>query len=413
VTGGETDTFSRKPSPTTLHIDTVDANGNVTPLTQTSLPTTTIDLPDQDPNTIAIVRATGLDANGTVLVYGESLPVQLGGLQDLTLDIFVQRTGELARLPSPFTTAPAAPVLGTVYGRYLVAAGGSDPSQATLPQIYDVLNWSAVSSPPTFPRAPLSMAVVGTTALLIDTMGATWYDLSDSTATAVQAPSSGASFGDIAGGVSVTAPDGVVFVVGGTRTAAPPTAAVLRVGTDQTLTWVALSTPRAGAATTWAPGRGLVVAGGSASGPGAEILGETDSVSTAVPYPSDSSSGAGATALDSTHLLVAGGLVGSGASAANAGSRVLDLGCSQSCVPVAWQAPTVSLAYAQPFTLDANTALIIGSEPMGATHAYVTTATSAGELTFKVPRSNARAIGLGTGAVVVVGGDVTIESFFP
>ena len=50
--------------------------------------------------------------------------MQFGALENSPLQVFVQRTGELARLPR----APAvldAPLLGVTVGRYLVAASGT------------------------------------------------------------------------------------------------------------------------------------------------------------------------------------------------------------------------------------------------------------------------------------------------
>src|SRR5439155_4431879 len=121
----------------------------------------TIDLGDHDTSAIAALRVTGSDAAGGVLVWGRSLAVQLGALDATTLTLFVQRTGALAQMPSPLGDAREAPLLATAGGRYVVAAGGSDPAFAAKTQIYDLLTWSALPSPPELPRAPRSLVIVG------------------------------------------------------------------------------------------------------------------------------------------------------------------------------------------------------------------------------------------------------------
>ncbi len=408
TTGGETDTFSRAPQPTSLHVDAVDAKGNVTHISQAALPATTIDLPDQDASETASVRITGLDATGNTLVWGQSLPFQFGALDGLTLDIFVQRTGELARMPNPLGTAPSAPLLTLVLGRYVVAAAG------TASEIYDLLQWAPVDAPPTLPRAPLSLAAFGTQVLLIDASAATAFDLSDSTPTDIPVPAGG-SYADVAGGATVVATDGTSFIVGATRAAGAPTASVLVVSTQGNLSFASLTTARAGAAATWVDGKGLVVTGGSAMGPGVEVLAEGGTSAVALAYPPDASTGGGAAPLDATHVLLAGGSM---PDMSDPGVRSVDLGCPSACATAPWMTPPLGLASASVFALGATDALVVGGDANDATSAYrVSPPSSSGPMgaavpvPFKVARSHARAIELPSGAVAVVGGDKTIESF--
>jgi hypothetical protein len=65
------------------------------------------------------------------------------------------------------------------------------------------------------------------------------------------------------------------------------------------------------------------------------------------------------------------------------------------------------------FAFDASTALVVGDAVDGSTHAYRLGATAASELPFATRRSHARAIVATSGAVLVVGGARTMESFFP
>jgi hypothetical protein len=84
---------------------------------------------------------------------------------------------------------------------------------------------------------------------------------------------------------------------------------------------------------------------------------------------------------------------------------------------MAWNAPlSTPLVTAQAFTLDSQTALVVGNDASNDTHAYRVTPTGATEIAFKVPRMGATALALPMGPVppvLVVGGDVTMESFVP
>ena len=407
TTGGEMDTFSRPPAPTSLHVDAVDSTGTVTPISQTSLPATTITLPDQSTSTTAALRVTGVDATGKTLVWGESLPFEFAALDGLTLSIFVQRNGEFARAPSPLPIAPSAPLTALVEGRYIVTAGGNDASQAANAQIYDTLGWATLVAPPTLPRAPLSMATVDTRLLLVDASAATFYDLSDSLFADVAAPTGG-TYAEVAGGASIATPLGGMYIVGATRTKGEPTPRLLYVDPSGNLSFAALTIPRKGAAATWMDKRGLVITGGTSAGgtsPGVEVLTEGLAQATAYSFPPDATTGGSASALDDARVLLAGGVDAKGN---DAGARVIDFTCT--CV-TAWKAPVIPLVSAQGFTLDASTALVVGSEASGTSHAFRMSATMATEIPFKVSRKNASALRLPMGQVAVLGGDPTLESF--
>jgi hypothetical protein len=410
VTGGEPDALTRAPAPTALQVVAVDAKGNATTLATAALPTDSIDLGERDETLVAAVQVSGLDANGKRLVYGEALPVELGALDGLTLDVFIQRTGELARMPSPLSDGRQAPTLGIMVGRYIFVGGGSDPSLATSTQLYDLATFQALSAPPTLPRTPLSIVFDSTYGMLIDASGATSYDFSDSTSKDLPAPAGG-SWADVAGGTTLTAADGTSYVVGATRTTGNPTATVLRVDPNGNVSFLPLLTARLGAAAAWVEGRGLVVAGGGGGGAGVEILGAAATSATALPYPTDIVTGAGAAALDSQHVLLAGGTSAAGD---DAGTRVIDLGCAASCTAAPWTGSLApALVRSDAFATKAGDALVVGSDATGATHVYRLTPTSATELPLKVARQNARALELPTGAIAIVGGAGEIESFFP
>ena len=199
-----------------------------------------------------------------------------------------------------------APLSALVIGRYLLVAGGSDTAKATHSQLYDFGSLSPFESPPILPRAPRSMAALGTKVLLVDDAGASWFQLADSTFSDATAPSGG-SFAEVAGGRTIIGSDKTLWIVGGTRTKGDATLRVLRVGTDASLSFVALTAARLGASAAWVEGRGVVVAGGSTTAAGLEILGAGASAATALPFPPDPTSGQAACALDGSHLLLTGG----------------------------------------------------------------------------------------------------------
>jgi hypothetical protein len=435
VTGGETDTFTRSPAPTSIKVSAVDSSGNVSTLATASLPTDTIDLGNLDENTVSTIVVQGLDAKGNTLVYGDTIPIQYGTLEQFTLQVFVQRTREFARLPSNMSDPRPAPVLSPVQGQYLFVGGGSETSVATTSALFDFQALAPLPSPPTMPFAPTTVAFAGPYALLVDSIAADQAEYFDFTANATLAvtPPMGGHFADVSGGQVILSDTGVEYIVGGTRTTGAPTAMVLVINTGDSsvadnitgkLSWATLSAARLGASAAWIPGRGLIVTGGSGTAPGAEILPPMPAVSggtvtgTPLPYPPDASVGAGAAYLAGQPLLlVAGGL---GPNGQDAGVRTIDPACTASCAPKVWSSLPVPIGNAQAFSFLASDAdgtpppaMVIGNDAMGTTHAFTLTSTAATEVPTKVPHTNARATPGPLGSILVVGGATEIESYFP
>jgi hypothetical protein len=418
--GGETTTFTQSPAVTNLLIQMATSSSTTT-LGYAPVSATTISLSGQSEATTASFEATGLDAQDAAVVFGATLPFQLGAVVGNTIPIFVGRIGQFARAPYPPMVFSAdggsafdsrqAPVLSMVQGQYLFIAGGSSPdgggvtegdaglvfTPTATTEIYDFGQFAAVGSPPTLPSldagalfAPQSVAVTGTVAWLIGAQGGMYFDLSSDAYDQIPQPPAGAfpgSFADIAGGATVTDDEGTQYIVGATRTTGPPTSVVLEINPNDTtntnyldgnVAWLALSEPRLGASATWVPGRGLVITGGSASGNGVEILNPMTGTSTGlttagapVPYPADPSVGSGAAPLDGQHVLLAGGVLPSGQ---DAGVRVIDLACTTACAPTWWTSLPIALGTAQTFGFSTTSALVIGNEPLtGLTHAFVLT----------------------------------------
>jgi hypothetical protein len=394
--GGETGVFTQDPAPTTIEVDAVDSSGAKTKLFAGAIGDS-ITLADQDQSAQGYVDLFASDANGVVRVRGRSLPISFGALADTTLDLFVQRTGELARMPGN-VDARQAPLVDTVGGQYVLVAGGGRAATT----LYDLLSWGPLSTPPTLPTTPKSMAVSGASLLLVDDTGGTSYDLTSSSATAITTPQGG-TFAEVVGGATVYGSDGTAYVVGGTRTTSDPTARVLKVATDGTLSFVNLSAPRLGAAAVWVEGRGVVVVGGSASAPGVEVLGGGGTSAAALAYPPISSAMLSAAAIDSSHVV------------AGQAPAVLDLSCAASCTPAPWAKPATVLVHADYFPLPGLTTdvLAIGWEANGDTHVFRITQMTATEIALKVARKQARGLALPNGAIAVIGGASQAESFEP
>jgi hypothetical protein len=426
VTGGETDTFTQSPVPTTLTVQAVDTSGNVTTLASAPLSAATIDLGQQDESTIATIEVTGSNSTGdSRIVFGASVPLIFGGLNGVTVPIFVQRVGQLARVPGGIGDTRQVPLLANVQGEYLFAAGGFPTSLATTTELYDFGGFSLLSSPPTLPLSPQSVAFVGTVGWFFASDGtATYFDLSSGSSVSIPALAGG-SFADIAGGATIVGDNGVQFIVGATRTSGTPTSAILEIDPNDTSnasyqnggpTWLALSAPRLGAAASWVTGTGLVVVGGSATAAGVEVLAESGTTGTTATkgtgllYPPDPSAFAGATTLSPSTVLVAGGVSATGT---DPGVRTIDLGCMTSCSPNAWATPlTVPLGTAQAFTMSASEAFVVGNEVLtGATHTYTVTSTAMTEVPTKVTHTNARALWSPVGSIALVGGSDSIETF--
>lgn len=392
--GEEGDALSRSPAPSTLVVETLAVDRSKKEIARVALPATSDtslgDLPRADVGALAV---TGLDASGKVLLRGETLYLQWGALENLTLDVFVQRTGELARVPRGPSAFDAKVALVAV-GRYLLAANDTSTF------LYDLLNLRPLESPPVLPRPARSLVTFDTTAIVIDEAGADLFDLQLRRRTDLAAPA-GASFAEVAGGATVRAPDGTQYIVGPTRTSGGPTTKILRVAPDGNVTAVSIAVAREGACAAWVEGRGLVVYGGTASAPAGEVIAASANDSAGLPFPADDIRTCGATALDGTHLLVAG-----------KEARVLDLACAADCKPVAWPG-TLDLVRAEAFTLFPDAVLVVGDDASGNTKAIRASNGGPRDVPLKNPRRGARLVALPQNgyAAIVGGGAAGIEQY--
>jgi hypothetical protein len=394
TTGGESDTFSRSPVPVLLAVEAVSADGGVRSLARVTLPADTVELGDVPETTVASVRVSGFDAAGQMRIWGQSLPFRFGDLAGQTLPLFVQRTGEFARLANGFAEVPVGPTVGLLLSRYVVVQLSSSMG------LYDLVTYQAVQPVASFPRplgARVSLVTVGQVALWVDDQGAVAVDLATGQAASPVAPSGG-NFGEVAGGATVVGTDGASYVVGATR--AEATSRVLRVDSSGGLSFLSLMAPRAGAGAVWVDGRGLVVVGGSASAPAVEVLG------TALSFGPWATAGAAVVALDSHQVLA----IGQG----EVLLRGFDLSCTLSCTPTFL--PTVLTgALTQPtaVTLSDGSILVAGDDATGGTQAVRLVGGEVRAVAPKVSRRGARTLGLPNGAAGLVGGALGIEALVP
>lgn len=427
ITDEEAGTFSESPVPTELQVVAIESADASTVLATAQLPTSTIDLGQlSETAPVVSLNITGYDAAHDRRVFGACLPVQYDALAGQTIPIFVQRTGEFARLPGPLTDSRQAPVLAVLQGEDLLVAGGSDPSLATTTQLFDFGPFTAFAAPPALPGVPESIAFTyGTVAWVINSTASYYYDFSGTYATSsLTAPANG-SFADVAGGATIFDENGAQYIVGATRTTGGRTAMVLKVDPNDfsdtsypfgNAKWFTLKTSRLGAGATWVVGKGLVVVGGntSATDPGVEIVDETFDASTPFPSPADESYGLGAATLDGSHVLVAGGV---SPSKQDPGVREIDLGCapsmSQTCTTT-WATFPFAIDSAQTFAFTATDGLVVGSQ-VGTRNTYVfrLSPTSATEVLTKEPHVDARAVWSPVGSIVLFGGGNQLESFTP
>lgn len=440
--GEQTDTFTQSPPVTQIIVTAdvgTDAGYSVTTLATAAYPASTIDLGEQDEETVATLQVAGEDANGLQLVYGQSLAVEYGALAGTTLPIFVQRVGQNANLPNPLADARQSPTLSILSGRFLIESGGPDSTLSSTTNVYDFAQFDEISGPPTLPVAGASMPIVGTIGLVISSSGAAYYDFSGatSTVTGVAPPTDGGaySWADVAGGQSIyDSYDGLWFVVGATQTTGTPTQAVLEINTNDlsnssyltgNLHWFSLSSPRLGASVAWLPTTDqLVVGGGSGTAAGIEVLQLTASgASNGVPlsFPPDASVGSGMSWQGAaTTLLMAGGVLPSGA---DAGVRILDTTCP-TCPKDTWVSAFMCgstpcpLTLCSAFSYSQAQGFLVGSETStgttpGLTHTFFLTNGAATEIPTRVPHTNASAIESPVGSVLIVGGNAEFESFIP
>jgi hypothetical protein len=348
---------------------------------------------------------SGLDASGAPQARGRSLPINRAGFSGVRLPLFVSRASELGRPPDNLPNAhPDHPPVQIVGGRYLYAFGATQGDKAVA-DIYDFGSWQSITqgsmSCPTPPCRVESLAVVaGTLALAVGDDWGIAMDLAAGTAVDAPKPEGLESYAEVSGGATIHADDGSAYLIGGTRND-DATSSVIHVDPDGLLERVLLSAPRAGAAATWMPGRGLVVVGGGdAQAAGAELLAEGASAFVPLEFPADRTTGAALVSLDDNTVLRLGGRTETGGVAETVS---LALGCGSGCTPAVVGAP-LDLVTAKAFPLGESRALVVGDDASGNTQVIIWSEAASVPVPMREPRKGASAIEAPTGHIAIFGG---------
>lgn len=416
--GQEKDAFSRDPVVVSVKVEGVAPDGSVL-ATATAAPGGTFDFGEIASDAQLTFEVTGTDAKGATVVRGRSLgAIPLDAVTG-TLSIFAQRVNVWARPPGALAQTHVGGVASAGAERYLLLGGGTAATPDAV-DIYDLFTLGAISVNG-IPRPPETMVPRGTAVLFADHKGATSLNLGSGDATDVAPPTGLASYALIAGGRPVDASDGRTFVVGGTRLG-EPTKSVLVAAADGTLSALELVSERAGAAAVWIEGVGLVVAGGSATGAGIEVLGPKATSFAAVGFPPDPTVGAGAVLDGPSGVVLIGGTLEGGAPAP---VRRLDPGCVNACVAtvVTSSDPSPALTSVHAYTLGGGRVFVVGEEiattPQTRTF-LLQLGISATELPLREPRRGAAVIPAPNGTLALLGGTLldgkpalSVELLFP
>jgi hypothetical protein len=425
ITGHEKDTFSQGPEVVSLHIEAVSASG--AKFAADTKPGGTFDLGEVPSGEPLALSVTGTDANGAAVVGGRSLAGLVpGAFATSEIPVFVQRIGAWARPPGEMLRAHVDAPAGILGERYLATTGGSaaadDKGDADVRfgDFYDLLSLTPAQTP-VLPETAKSLVVRFDALLVIDDDDAFWADTITGAYYDVPLPMGLGSFADVAGGRVVETSTGTTFIVGATRPSGP-TKAVLAVNPDGTVSALSLNEARQGAAAAWSPGIGLLVAGGSPTGPGFELLPAKGTKFVPKDAPSDPTEGAGAAATDAGVVT----LVGGHAMGMPAPTRTLSPGCATACAPkeVAGAALATTLDRVQAFNLGEGSLIAVGQEVDGdkLVRSFVVSMAqkSVTEIPLKEPRTGATAVPAPNGTLALLGGRLPdgsparhVEMFFP
>jgi hypothetical protein len=408
LTGEEGDTWSRDPAARRVEIDLHTASGTLA-VGAAQAPAEAVTITNTSYiGSTATFEALGLDAADNGVVRGQSVPFMVDDLANFAIPLFVARMGQWARPSNTLDQARRRPLLALVRQQYLFAAGGDTIAgvDGSIPDVYDFGYWQMLHGQPRLARLPRSLATIANLLLIVDDAGATWLDVSTDGAIEATAPA-GLTFAEIAGGATVQAPDGAFFIVGATRTSGEATAKILKVGADGKIEALTLAAARLGAAAAYIGGK-LVVAGGSATGAGIEVLSQGQAL-VPLAYPPDPTVGMALGRIDDATVVLLGGTDPTSGTAAR--SRAAALSCTQACTTTELASGPLPLRQARAFPLGAGALLAVGDTDQGETQAYAVTASTASmrALPLREPRKGATAVALSSGQIALIGGDLLTD----
>jgi hypothetical protein len=418
--GKEADAFTADPHVTVLETAVIGLDGSVL-LRATAAPGGSFDLGEIPDNVPIHVEVTGKSQTGAVVLRGRSLTLDLSGGKGGSIPVFVERLNRWARPPGGLLKSHVGAPAGVLNEQVVFVAGGEGRPSGF--DGYDLFGLGGGQG--SVPRVPETIFSFGSEIVFLDPTGATSVTAFGESGIAAPA---GITFTELSGGKAVETSDGRVFVVGATRSgkATAPTGTVLVIGADGTVSAASLLTPRAGASAIWVPKVGLVVAGGSASGAGVEVLAEGQMAFAAQGYEALPVVGAAAALTPEGGMVLLGGVEGG----APGKTRLL----SPICVTAACSATVVTGA-SLPEALDGSAAfalggrrfIVVGERAASADHPAATLSFlvdlgkgSVTELGLREPRRGASVIPTPTGGLALLGGAhadgtpaLSVELLFP
>ncbi len=278
-----------------------------------------MDLPDAAKSGIGALAVAGVASDGSLAAYGRTVAMDLSGLATGSLPVLVQGAVTVARAVS-LPRAAHAPRCSVVGVRFMVVGDAA----STALQVIDLLFLTVRDEPKALPFPPATLATAGDFTLALSKTGEAALVDHEKGTTTTPTPPSGVTFADVVDGEVVRGDDDATWIVGATR-GAGATDTVLRLGSDGTIAARRLGVARTGAAATWIPGRGLLVAHGAPTGP-VELLAATATSATPLPFPALEGPGGALAAWDT----------GRAVRIDNEGKvTVLDLACATACAPTA------------------------------------------------------------------------------
>jgi len=364
---------------------------------------------------------TGFDAGGEVQVRGRSLGLVIGSLESEVFPVFAQRVDRWSRPPGEMVQSHVGGVGAVLGERYLMLTGGrsigGEPSDLLF---YDMLALGGVSGGK-LSIVPESLVVSadGTAALFIGGDSALWLDFQSGDSYEPQRPAGLSSWAQVAGGRTIISPT-VAYVVGGTAATASDRVLILAI--DRSLSVVTLSGERARAAAVWIDGVGLVVAGGSDTTAGVEVLADGETTPQPLAFDPDPTSGATAVLGTEDDLVL---VCGSDAGAA-APIRQLDLACTADCMPTVLSVDLgATLEACHAFAIEGERVLLSGSDSadgVARSFSFAVATADVVELALREPRKGAVTLPAPNGTLAIIGGShadddnspaLTIETLFP
>lgn len=424
-TGQETDTLTMSPAPVSFTVISEDANGNTSQVQTSSTPITTINVGITGQNFYLV---NGVDSNGVSRVKATSYLIDANSMAGNDLPLFLGRTDAFCRptLPNLLQAQGNHPPVGIFWGQTLWIAGATNSSNQIVSEGYDLIMWAETAapsaiSPITCPSSPCQIQSIATYAGEFGlAIGANWamsVDITANTTSTPTLPSTMTNWSDVAGGRTINASTGAVYVVGPTRNTSV-TSYVLELGTDGSMNARTLSLPRQFAAATHVEGQGLLVVGGgdATDGSGAEFLADSSTAFVTLPYPPDTVTGA-ALLPESTGTRV-WRMGGQKLDGTPAPSVVYDIACTgtgssgdagasaTTCTPESLSSAFdlgMTVTNANGFGFGDNR-IIIGEQTDGTMVAWRVTDTGVTPIPLREPRKYATAYSLPNGFAALIGG---------